>query len=78
LIEGVFCYPNPVETQSEIHLNKSFSGTISLYNSIGELLSLKKVYSRNSLTLPDAIEQGSYVITFSNDLSHSTQSIIVK
>jgi len=78
LVEGVICYPNPIETQGEIHLNKSFSGTIGLYNSIGELLSLNQVSSCNSLTLPDNIEQGSYVITFSNDLSQSTQSIIVK
>ena len=78
LVEGVLCYPNPIETQGEIHLNKSFSGTIGLYNSIGELLSLNQVSSCNSLTLPDNIEQGSYVITFSNDLSQSTQSIIVK
>ena len=78
LVEGVFCYPNPIETQSKIHLNKSFSGTISLYNSIGELISLNKVFSCNTFTLPDTIEQGSYVITFSNDLSHSTQSILVK
>jgi len=78
LVEGVLCYPNPIETQGEIHLNKSFSGTIGLYNSIGELLSINQVSSCNSLTLPDNIEQGSYVITFSNDLSQSTQSIIVK
>ena len=78
LVEGVLCYPNPIETQGEIHLNKSFSGTICLYNSIGELLSINQVSSCNSLTLPDNIEQGSYVITFSNDLSQSTQSIIVK
>ncbi|MBT5932531.1 MAG: hypothetical protein HOH34_04240 [Flavobacteriales bacterium] len=78
LVEGVLCYPNPIETQGEIHLNKSFSGTIGLYNSIGELLSLNQVSSCNSFTLPDNIEQGSYVITFSNDLSQSTQSIIVK
>lgn len=78
LVEGVLCYPNPIEIQGEVHLNISFSGTIGLYNSIGELLSLNKVSSCNSLTLPDDIEQGSYVITFSNDLSQSTQSIIVK
>ena len=78
LVEAVFCYPNPIETQSEVHLNKSFTGTITLYNSVGKLLSMNTVSNFKTLTLPDAIEQGSYVITFSNDLIHSTQSIIVK
>ena len=78
LVEAVFCYPNPIETQSEVHLNKSFTGTITLYNSVGKLLSMNTVSNFKTLTLSDAIEQGSYVITFSNDFIHSTQSIIVK
>ena len=76
--KGVLCYPNPIETNGKVHFTKSFSGVIRIYNNIGELLFLNHVLNCKSLALPENIIRGSYVITFSNDLSQSTQSIIVK
>ena len=78
LNKGVLCYPNPIETNGKVHFTKSFSGVIRIYNNIGELLCLNHVLNCKSLALPENIIRGSYVITFSNDLSQSTQSIIVK
>ena len=78
LNEGVLCYPNPIETNGKVHFAKPFSGVIRICNNIGELLFLNHVSNCQSLALPENIIRGSYVITFSNDLSQSTQSIIVK
>lgn len=78
LVEAILCFPNPTEKNGKVHFTKSFSGVIRLYNNIGKLLFLNPVSNCKSLVLPENIKRGSYLISFSNDLSQSIQSIIVK
>lgn len=72
-------YPNPTEGAVTIKLNTNFSGLITVYNSLGQLVTTKTITDKNQVQL-DIINQpnGIYILKLKSDSGIEKTMKIVK
>jgi PKD repeat protein len=68
-------YPNPTENSVTINFIDSFSGTITVYNAIGQLISNKKIIDKNQTQI-DLLNQANGIYIFKITSDNSSEKII--
>ena len=75
--ESFIIYPNVLSSNGTVRFERYFSGNLSMYNSVGELVYQNTLIDKNNFILPIHIDTGHYQLKLSNDTSIQTQQLII-